>query len=327
MGGRGSGKKYAVKFLVEWLDKSIDGIRNSVWLVRSDQARNKAKCKICTTSEGQFKTFSVAEGYTAVTKHFQAAKHQANLVKIQTDPNHNVFEVEPQQNIIEGAFENARKKNQEEEDVKKTLLEAQIKFAAMVAHHNIPSAFNTCFSNCVSELFSDSKVAKMWNSSVHGMRETKGDYFVSHGIAKFQREELEEILSNNFFSLNFDESSINKRTELDLNVSFVKDDRVVKTNFRIIEMTGTTTAADIVAAVYGALDSALIPRSNIVSISTDGCSTMLGSMNGVHTIMRESLPHLPDWGGCMAHSPSNMLKAATPFLGESFIKVCIVSYF
>ena len=59
-----------------------------MWLVRSDQARNKAKCKICTTSEGQFKTFSVAEGYTAVTKHFQA-----NLVKIQTDPDHNVFEV------------------------------------------------------------------------------------------------------------------------------------------------------------------------------------------------------------------------------------------
>ena len=35
---------------------------------------------------------------------------------------------------------------------------------------------------------------------------------------------------------------------LDLNVSFLKNDRVVKTNFRIIEMTGTTTAADIVAA-------------------------------------------------------------------------------
>ena len=67
MGGRGSGKKYAVKFLVEWLDKSIDGVRNSVWLVRSDQARNQAKCKICTNSEGQFKTFSVGEGYTAVT--------------------------------------------------------------------------------------------------------------------------------------------------------------------------------------------------------------------------------------------------------------------
>ena len=48
---------------------------------------------------------------------------------------------------------------------------------------------------------------------------------------------------------------------------------------------------------------------------------MLGAVNGVHALMRNILPHLPDWGGCMAHSPSNMLKAATPLLGTSFIKV------
>lgn len=191
----------------------------------------------------------------------------------------------------------------------------------MVAHNNIPSSFNTCFSDCVSDLFPDSEVAKLGSSHEHGMRETKGDYFVSYGIAKFQQEELEKILRKSFFSLNFDESSINKRTELDINVSFVKEDRVVKTNFKVVEMTGSTTAEDIVAAVFGALDNVSIPRNNIVSISTDGCSTMLGSMNGVHALMRETLPHLPDWGGCMAHSPSNMLKAATPFLGESFIKV------
>ena len=97
---------------------------------------------------------------------------------------------------------------------------------------------------------------------------------------------------------------------------------MIKTNFKLIEMTGTMYAEDIVSAVFEALDKVYIPRSNVVTISTDGCSTMLGSINGVHAIMRKALPHLPDWGGCMAHSPSNMLKAATPFLGESFIKVC-----
>ena len=86
------------------------------------------------------------------------------------------------------------------------------------------------------------------------MRETKGDYFVSQGIAKFQREQLVAILRNNNFSINFNESSINKKTELDINVSFVKESRVVKTNFKIVEMKGNTSAPDIVAAVYGALD-------------------------------------------------------------------------
>lgn len=323
MVGRGQGlpgvkKKYSVKsFLTEWLAKRIDGVCNDIWL--GPGTSGQALCKICT-KEGVPKTFSVAEGYTAVTKHSKGDKHLANLARIQTDPNHNLFDAQPQQIGIEGAFENARKKTQESEDRKKVLLEAQIKFAAMVAHHNIPSSFNSCFSDCVSQLFPDSDIAKLWNSSEHGMRETKGDYFVSHGIAKFQREELEKILRENYFSVNFDESSINKRTELDINVSFIKDCRAVKTNFRVIEMLGSTAATDIVEAVFASLDRAYIPRSNIVSISTDGCSTMLGKIGGVHTIMRESLPHLPDWGGCMAHNPSNMLKSATPLLGESFIK-------
>ena len=186
------------------------------------------------------------------------------------------------------AFENALGKRSEEDEKKKNVLNAQVKFTALVAHHNIPIKFNTCFSDTVRELFPDSETAKMWSTQNYGMRETKGDYFVSHGIAKFQQEELVAILRKSFFSLNFDESSINKKTELDVNVSYVKKDRVVKTNFRIVEMKGNTSAEDIVGAVFEALDTKFIPRENIVSISTDGCSTMLGAVNGVHTLMRKS---------------------------------------
>ena len=326
MGGRGQGSKPAktykvMNFILTWLDKSIDGVMNKLWLEPSNKVKEEARCKICKDRLGQMKRIRILEGYTAITKHACGAKHQANLEKIQSDPNHNVFDPQPDQISLEEAFNNVRKKNQELEETKARLHKSKIKFSAIIAHHNIPSAFNTCFSDCVSEIFPDSEVAKLWNTREHGMRETKGDYYISHGIAKFQQEELEKTLRTNFFSLNFDESSINKRTELDLNVSFVQKDRVVKTNFKVIEMTGTTTADDIVTSVFGALDKVFIPRTNIVSISTDGCSTMLGAINGVHAIMRESLTHLPDWGGCMAHSPSNMLKAATPYLGDSFIKV------
>ena len=322
MAGRGKGVKPRVvkNFIPGWVALSVEGVRNEIWLESHPKVHGQARCKICKTPDGEKKVIKVAEGYTAITKHARGAKHQENLAQVQQDPNHNLFENLPQQISMEEAFNNATKKTQEEDERKAKLLNAQIKFAAMVAHHNLPSSFNTCFSDTVGELFPDSEIAKLWSSQEQGMRETKGDYFVSHGIAKFQQQELANILKESFFSLNFDESSINKKTELDINVSFVKKDRVVKTNFQVVEMTGSTTAGDIVAAVFEALDKFFIPRNNIVSIATDGCSTMLGSDNGVHAIMRESLPHLPDWGGCMAHSPSNMLKAATPYLGDSFIK-------
>ena len=70
------------------------------------------------------------------------------------------------------------------------------------------------------------------------MRKTKGDYFGIHGIAKFEQDELDKILCNNFFSINFDESSLQKLklTELDINVSFVRGDRVVKTHLTTIPL-------------------------------------------------------------------------------------------
>jgi hypothetical protein len=77
-----------------------------------------------------------------VTKHFKGDKHQSNMTKIPIDPNHNLFDAQPG---IEGAFKNERKITHEDEDRKKDLLDAQIKFAAMVAHHNILSTFNSCF--------------------------------------------------------------------------------------------------------------------------------------------------------------------------------------
>ena len=194
---------------------------------------------------------------------------------------------------LEEAFTISRKKLESDNEKKEKLLKSQIKFAMMIAHHNIPSSFNTCFSDNIMELFPDSDIAKLWNTTEHGIRGTKGDYFISHGVAKYMKEELNEILRNSF-SINFDESSINKRRELDINASFVnvkvKNGKIIKTSWRTLEVTGFTTAQDIVDAVYKSLEDAFIPKLNVVTITTDGCSTMLGHMNGVHAIMRRDMP-------------------------------------
>ena len=56
MGGRGAGKKYTVKtFLDVSSKKSIDGIRNSIWLAPSSSSTNKVVCKICKTQGGEMK--------------------------------------------------------------------------------------------------------------------------------------------------------------------------------------------------------------------------------------------------------------------------------
>jgi hypothetical protein len=51
------------------------------------------------------------------------------------------------------------------------------------------------------------------------MRRNKGDYFLTHGLHPHLQELLVKTLRSNFFSLNFDESAVNKTSQLDLNVS------------------------------------------------------------------------------------------------------------
>ena len=104
-------------------------------------------------------------------------------------------------------------------------------------------------------------------------------------------------------------------------MSFLDNDVIVKENLYTISMEGGTTAAEIVDAVFGQLESFLIPLENIMVVTTDGCSTMLGSDNGVHALMRRRLPHLPSWGGCTCHDLSNLLKAAFPKLNSNLGKL------
>ena len=79
-------------------------------------------------------------------------------------------------------------------------------------------------------------------------------------------------------------------------------------NLTTVNMRNGTTAEEIVEATVGKLEEHLIPLENVMFVATDGCSSMLGSENGVHSLLRRRLPHLPCWGGRVCHDCSNLLK-------------------
>ena len=105
------------------------------------------------------------------------------------------------------------------------------------------------------------------------------------------------------------------------NVSYLENYQVRKQNFATVSLEGGTTAQELVDAVTNELESNLVPIANVVFITTDGCSTMIGAENGVHALFRKILPHLPSWGGCVAHDSSNILKSAVPKLAPNLTKL------
>ena len=73
---------------------------------------------------------------------------------------------------------------------------------------------------------------------------------------------------------------------MNINVSYLSGDVIVKENLTTISMDSGTTAQEIVDAVIGVVEEFLIPLEHVMVVTTDGCSTMLRSDNGVHTLMR-----------------------------------------
>ena len=272
-----------------------------------------AKCLSCPAGLQPFGlTFSVGEGFSALTKHAKSVKHAK--YKDRRDGGEGIEEGFEQIDV-ETAFLNQAELGKRQKRENEQLTEGQILFSIFVHTHGLPSSCFTCFGR----IFPDSSIAKRWSGSKDGMRQTKGDYFLTHGLYEYHHQKLVDKLKKTFFSINIDESAVNRKSQLDVNVSFVdtEDRESTKQNFTTISMEQGTSAEEIVEALLLEFDSAFIPPTNIVTIVTDGCSTMLGEDGGVHALLRRRLPHLPHWGGCSCHDASNILKAGVSKLNPN----------
>ena len=58
-----------------------------------------------------------------------------------------------------------------------------------------------------------------------------------------------------------------------------------------------------------------------MSVSTDGCSAMLGAFNGAHKYLRDQIPTLPMLGGCADHDLANLLKSAVGVLSPGLTSI------
>ena len=81
--GKKGGTHRIKGFLPSWLDKPIDGSRTNVWLAAHPGDQTKAICKVCpgVTANRMGKSFSIMEGWTAITSHASGSKHKQYLAE------------------------------------------------------------------------------------------------------------------------------------------------------------------------------------------------------------------------------------------------------
>ena len=117
------------------------------------------------------------------------------------------------------------------------------------------------------------------------------------------------------YSVNFDESTINGKSELTLNVAFLTQDLLVERRcLAVIDVEEGTTGEEMANTVMKELVDNQIPLKMMMSVKTDGCSAMIGHLRGAQKFMREKVPTLLPNGGCVDHDLANVLKSAVQAL-------------
>ena len=100
------------------------------------------------------------------------------------------------------------------------------------------------------------------------------------------------------FSVNFDESTVNGDSQLDINVSYLTEQLVVeKRCLTTVALQEGTTGRELALEVVQALQDRDIDPLMMMSVSTDGCSAMIGYLEGAQKHLRDIIPTLPKWGG------------------------------
>ena len=189
---------------------------------------------------------------------------------------------------------------------KERLLVSQIKYTACMMYHGVAGPSIDCQAGMFSRLFPDSNIAK-----VYDIRRTKLTYFATHGLYPYFHDKLVQYLQKRPYSLNFDESTVNGDSQLDINVSYLTEELLVeKRCLTTVALQGGTSGQELALQVIHELETRGIDPLKMTSVSTDGCAAMIGVLQGAQKHLRDIIPTLPSWGGCADHDLANLLKSS-----------------
>ena len=124
------------------------------------------------------------------------------------------------------------------------------------------------------------------------------------------------------YSCNFDESTVNGKSLVALNVAYLTAELLVeRRSLAVIELEEGSTGQEMADLVVAELQTNNIPIQQMMSVKTDGCSAMLGALRGAQKLLRDKVATLPTFGGCIDHDLANLLKSAVKILNKDLVSI------
>ena len=269
-----------------------------------------AKCKFCEC------TVIYKSGAKSLTSHSETKKHKDNVKRSKHSSS------QSQLNIDE-ALRNAQEKTSEEKQLAERTRKFEISLARSISHHKISFEFLDCLTTHLKTHCSDSAV-------IENMRlfRSKAEYVVKNGISKTYTDETIRLLKScDGFSIGFDESEVNKTSELEILVQLSKSGNGVQLrHYRTIDLESGKAEVIVRTLLQQFDEDGVDYRSKMITSMTDGCNTMEGRLGGVKVKLQNEIKQFIDFGSCNDHHISNAMKHAVKAFDSDVEHVVVKNY-
>ena len=252
------------------------------------------RCKICHSSENAFK-----RGVYSFNQHAKGDQHKANMK--------NANKASKQLSIA-ASFKQAAAEDEHANVLKKKTRNFEIDLVRRLDRHFVSLEVLPCLVQCLKTHLNSEEGKQIVENMSLGA--DKGRYLSEHGIAKTYLEEtILKLQTCDGFSVGFDESEVNKLTELQVMVILAeKSNGIELRHYRTLNLDGGD-AESITAALVEQFDEDRIPwREKLIAPMTDGCPTMQGHQNGVKKKLADLAPQIQDFGSCNDHHLGNAAR-------------------
>ena len=279
------------------------GVKVGSWAVQ--KSPGMAECKLCPDT-----TIKFLKGKVGLTQHSEGSKHRKAAESASKGSSRQID------------IRDALQADPEEEDIRRKVRDFEIDLVQTFGRHGVPPAVVECVTEVMKKHATDSEIVQRVQ-----LGRTKVSYTTEHGLgATYEKETVNKLRKCDAYSVAFDESEVNKKSELAVIVKIASEEDGLEARFYKSIDLEAGDAETITETVLDAFtEDGINYQKKLISADMDGCSTMQGKRTGVITRLVQAVPQLSSMGSSNAHNISNAMMhgvlVADPDMKEALVDV------
>ena len=195
-----------------------------------------------------------------------------------------------------------------EAGIKSKSRDLEIAIVAFLSRHSVPPPEAECLMKIIKNYVPDSEIVQQAS-----LGKEKARYLTIYGIGDaYEEETLKKMRNSDAFSVQIDESEVNKVSQLEVIAKIATPGEGIATrHYKCLDLEcgDAETITDTLLDAFN--DDNIDYSSKLIDVGMDGCSTMQGNKSGVITRLIKKVPQLVSTGSCNSHNCSNTMQHST----------------